>query len=263
MSKNKISCTIKHKEKDISPEKLSAKELAEFLLAFEKTIFLTARKSDPLINRETFLFGLTQINKGSVELSFQYSHPELVNQAINNVAKSINTQQLRLLPKESYEALTETIKVLDRLNSTATFAFGDESGTPTLVLDSESFLLEPKETLVTGESTLYGQLVRLGGRNEISADIKPLDDGQLIHCRLTQELARELSPKLYSDVGVNGIATWDINTYDIKNFTITEILPYEGTDIVNAMKNLAQALGQHYKDIDPDQHIKDLREDKE
>lgn len=259
MRNNKINCTLKHNNKDFSPDKLSAKDLADFIANFEKALFASTKKIDSSVSSENFLVSLTQIHKGSVQIEFTSTHP--TQAPIYLIAQSINTTTIGNLPREACESVQAITKTLHKLDCTASFGLQDGSE-PLLLLEGNTLIPDLRDFYITGETSLYGQLVKLGGRNEISADIKPLDNGQLIHCRLTQELAQELSPRLYQDIGVNGFATWDIETCDIKAFEIIEILPYQGTNISDAVENLAHNLVHTYKHIkDVHKYIQDLRGD--
>lgn len=102
--------------------------------------------------------------------------------------------------------------------------------------------------MIRGETQVYGVLERIGGADprftlRISAN-------ETLHGDLPQELAVELAPRLYSWVGLTGVAEWNPKTGDTESFRATGVLSYKGTPFRKAMDLLRQSVGEYWEDED-------------
>ena len=98
----------------------------------------------------------------------------------------------------------------------------------------------PRKCL-TGETAVYGTLIRVGGK-EPRARLE-LDNGQTISVDLSMEMARQLAPSLYRDVGLVGVAQWDVETGEIVAFSAETILDFRPQPIMDVFRRLAEVAG--------------------
>lgn len=114
---------------------------------------------------------------------------------------------------------------------------------------------------MVGETTLYGKIKRVGGEDPTIL-FKPFD-GNPLSCKTTKELAKEAGALLYSIVGINGIAEWDSDTLQIKDFKILEFTPYRETPIQKAFNGLREIIGDWIDGIeDVESFCNELRYEK-
>jgi hypothetical protein len=61
---------------------------------------------------------------------------------------------------------------------------------------------------------------------------------------------QELGGKLYTVVGLKGVAEWWAEDLSITRFLANEITDYRETPIAEAISRLRDAIGKYYRDID-------------
>jgi hypothetical protein len=116
---------------------------------------------------------------------------------------------------------------------------------------------EPNQT-ISGPTTLYGHLERIGGTVPKAA-IRLLSGSQFSNCSLSKELARRLAPRLYAEIGLIGNAVWNANTYDLISFEALDISPYTGTSVKKAIENLSALIGKSLVEANIEEKIEDFR----
>lgn len=253
---NTIKCIIEGS--NISPELLSAKELAELITALEHTLVATANKHSKNRSKE-FIISIVGINKGSLSLELKGNYVEETNEAIQAIGWAINKREFNRLTKDSVDGLKSIFNFLDKHKCKAKFCFSSE-GEPTAFLDPTIELPDSKQYQISGETTIYGQLIRVGG-------VKPratlrVAEGEDIFCDIKEHQVHQLASKLYQRVSLTGIASWDIDTYKILSFKVTDFEELEEVPIDKAIQDLAKTIGKYYEDVDdPIAYIQKLRSD--
>lgn len=116
----------------------------------------------------------------------------------------------------------------------------------------------PEPAKVRGETTLYGEVQRVGGATP-KVQFRSID-GDLIYCDATRELTREAAVRLYEQVGLRGEAEWDLKTLRVTSFTIEEILSFEDVGVPSAFAELREIVGRYFDEIsDVDAFVEQLR----
>lgn len=231
--------------KDISPEKVRAGDIGEIITAVEEMISLLIIKNHPSITRESILIGITNIRKGSVELQFSSQLPTLAMPAFTLIADSIATGKFNELPVGSVKAL-QTIATFTRKKHCIAELIA-LNGDPTILATiSPDTKIEPSP-LITGETVIYGQLIRVGGRTP-RAMIETVD-GQTIYCEVEKGLAKNLGEKLYSYVGLHGTAKWNANTLALEEFFIDDLTDYRDKKIFESTRDLSSLVGKYFSTI--------------
>jgi hypothetical protein len=128
---------------------------------------------------------------------------------------------------------------------------------PPLVGTSLEKSIEPKPVYITGETTLYGIVKRVGG-NTPTVLIQTLD-GNHISCQVDEILARKLGKSLYTKVGLIGIAKWNVADSAIKAFKIKKMTAYQETPLSEAFSRLSDEIGHDYNDIDAVSWVSTIR----
>lgn len=245
---------------DIAPEKVSAKELAEFIIALEKTLALTVAKHSGIKEEEDFFISLVGISKGSLNLQLASNHPYQANQAVKFLGDAFNKKIYNGFSRAITDELKPIRAFLDKHHSEARFCF-DTEGTTTLLLTPGFQLPDTKDFQIEGETTLCGELFRVGGIDPKAAlRIAPNED---VFCDISEELAHKLASSLYKRVSLTGVATWDIDTYKILAFEVEDFEELEDLPIDEVMSNAGDILRDTYKSIDPDKYVRKLRSDEE
>ena len=241
----------------VHPSGIRAGELGALLEAIEEALSITVIDQHPTLTKENLLIGLSAVEAGSIDLQFTTVLPELVVPAYEEVARAFRENDPSALPIASYPAFEKILRFAQK--NDAQIDLDILNGTPrhTLVTIPPNFTL-PKATYITGETTLYGELVRVGG-SEPKAEVKPIS-GKTLFCPFPKELASQLGQLLYTEISVTGQATWSADTYEIVEFKITALNEYRPALLTEAFAELRQVVGRYYDDIeDVTAYVSELR----
>lgn len=108
---------------------------------------------------------------------------------------------------------------------------------------------KPAQSHILKETTiLYGILIRIGGYTRPRAYMQFMD-GRKLSCSIQKRsLAVAMAARLYQNIGVRGIASWDRRDHTLLDFHIQELLPERDfpRDDANALKELADLVGKYY-----------------
>lgn len=121
----------------------------------------------------------------------------------------------------------------------------------------------PTNELVTaqGDTTIYGRLIRVGGVGPRATLLTP--DGKHLHVELSESMAVALasSGRLHEDVGIEGGATWRVDTWEILEFRAQRITAYrpDKTNLVETFEALAKAAGDRWEGVDAERFVAGLR----
>jgi len=259
MINSKDDITIKLTGEGISPEKVSAVDLAESIASFERALIPIIQKNEPntSLDADSVIISLINISKGSVALAFHSDLPS-IKPAFTEISSAIATNDTGILPDASRESLKNIRKLTKKRNFNVEFCLGDSilaKITPlTKIVESENIYVE-------GETTLYGTIKRVGGE-EPTVLIQLIDGNRLI-CKISKKLATKFGNLLYTQVGLIGIAKWNIADHSIEEFKITEITDYQKTPLPEAFSLLSREIGYYYKDVDPIDFVSKFRGDKD
>lgn len=116
----------------------------------------------------------------------------------------------------------------------------------------------PGQSHVLTETTiLYGVLIRIGGYSRPRAYLQFMD-GRKLSCSIQKRaLAVAMAARLYQNIGVRGVASWDKRDHTLLSFHIQELLPERDTprqgtakQDADALKGLADLVGKYYDNLD-------------
>lgn len=107
---------------------------------------------------------------------------------------------------------------------------------------------------VSGQTTLFGELKRVGGATAPKCMIRALGQRRAIYCALTQRQARVLARQLYQKVVLEGEAVWLRGCWDIVDFLVLRIVPYRKRSLAAARELLRNAGAERWDSV-PDSDI--------
>jgi hypothetical protein len=113
---------------------------------------------------------------------------------------------------------------------------------------------------VIGDTTIYGRVVgalltKDGGNVFIVSTI----DGAQVRCRGDKQTIRKLGRRLDEEVGLEGSATWDPDTLELREFRIVEVLSYEAKPVDEIRSAAREA--KVFDDVSADDFIEIFRGD--
>lgn len=244
----------------MTPRLVRSRDLAQLIEAVEEMIAAEVAASNEDIKKEQIIIGLADVLPGSVTLAFASSTDKLTTPALEKIAHSVKTNDFYALPEDSIQSLKVISKFSQAKKCTAEiFAVnGDKKLLAAITPETRIQDYEP----IKGETIIYGVVTRVGGAKEDSPTIQVRTiEGRLLYCAANKKNAKIAAQRLYQQIGLIGIAEWDVKTHEIKAFTVTGFSSYEMTPLSEAVESISQNYGQHFDEIDDvNEFVRELRE---
>lgn len=115
---------------------------------------------------------------------------------------------------------------------------------------SEVYAIAQEHQPIKGETTLYGTVVHVDSAVEGDSIVQVRTiEGSLLHCTINQSDAKIVAQRLHEQIGLIGIAEWDVKTYEVTAFTVTEVSDYEKNPLSEAVESISQGYGQYFDAI--------------
>jgi hypothetical protein len=240
----------------MSPGKIRSKEIAEVIESVEDMIASVVVREYPELKKETIVVGLKRIREGSIGLEFSPNLIELTLPATHRITKSIKENDFGVLPSNTLNSLRKLSAFTRRYQCNAEFLEQNGRVESLAVMTPETRI--PDVYPLSGETTIYGEITRVGGA-EPKIQFKTFDD-QVIYCSTSRIVAKKAGAKLYSKVGLYGLAEWNSETFEIENFHVIDISGYEEVPLSEAFDELTGLIGDSFDNIeDVDQFVSELR----
>jgi hypothetical protein len=117
-----------------------------------------------------------------------------------------------------------------------------------------------KSIFVVGETSITGEVQRVGGATDVRCALRVAFQQRLLFCKVDNtETARKLGDCLYKPVTANGCARWVRGTWRIRSFTITSVNPFKQGSILDAFEALYDAGGNGWDGVEnPEQYIEEV-----
>lgn len=238
--------TFTVKYSGVFPDSIPLSELKDYLAIVEDLVL--GLWKDEGIKSELPRISLINIEKGSTGFHFATTDPEEVIPLANAGFSKVAEGQFDSLPVRCQTAARKLAEASQRWGEAK--VYNGEKYVVTIPANLEC--PKVKSQPVYGPTVLYGKLRSVGGRTPAAWIV--CDSGKAVKCTLTEQLARQIAPKIYSRVGVEGIAEYNPEDWSITSFQIKKILDYEGTSISKALKNLFIASPEAWA------HVSDVNE---
>ena len=129
-------------------------------------------------------------------------------------------------------------------------------------IDGDSYSILAATAFVTGESSIYGYLERVGGATEQRCGLRlPNQLRKMVYCTVdTEELIRKLGQHIYENVLVSGTVTWFRKSWRVKHINIIDFEPSKSGSILETLDRIYEAGGKAWDDIDdPEALIAEMR----
>ena len=101
---------------------------------------------------------------------------------------------------------------------------------------------------ITGETIIYGEIQRVGGTEP--KIVLRLTSGDLFSLDVSRDVAKNLSPRLYSQVGLRGTATWSYSDNKLLQFEVESLTEYEESSIADSFNQLRGVIGKYWDEIE-------------
>ncbi len=236
-----------HIDGQIHPTTLDAGDLATILGAWSDAVRAAGtRRKFP---KEAVRFSVSDIAEGSVglPLTFQVDDTaELLLEEVRNWVKS----RLVDIPRGMRGSIATLRDICHRLNISTWI--GSLSGLRAVVEPDDATM----PANVAGETTLYGEVVRVGGeRPAVRIDTIY---GPVTCSDVSEELARSAARQLYQSVRIVGHAEWSAENLELTRFDLTSLEPVFLADPMTTIAELSEKYGDRLSG-DSDSILRELR----
>jgi hypothetical protein len=237
----------------IKPGSIRSRDIAEVIDALESILALIVERDQPQtgLKQEEIIIGLTALEAGSLRMQFQTeeTYKPFVHSAYQKLSEAVANRQFDLLPFSAIEKLRAIRRITIDTQAKAELGWFNGTFHRLATLDRD-VIISAISRQVVGMTTLYGDVLRVGGESTPSVKLK-LIDGTTITCLIAgnavkkRQIARALARKLYDEVGVRGAATWDDQGWTLQRFEIESVLDYEKTPLIQAAEQFRQQFGAY------------------
>lgn len=125
---------------------------------------------------------------------------------------------------------------------------------------TQEYPLEKSSASIRGATTIYGELLRVGGVTP-KAMIRIPGSNYPLNINIgSKELAKSLAPRIYEQVGLSGEAVWESENMQIVDFTASSLVEFKEAGVADVFRRLRDVAEDDFKNIDAVGFIESLRE---
>jgi hypothetical protein len=241
------------------PGTVKSRELAEVIRSVEEMIASVVPYQNSSYEKDQIVVGLASVQGGSIRLGFKSLLAPVVVMAYFSVANAVKTENFSTLPPDSRNALKKIVTFTRNHQCVAELLSPHDdtliaSITPTTTVDTPG--------LVRGETTLYGRILRVGGKTPHV--MFETVSGATIYCDTSFKLAQELGHRLYEFAEISGTALWDPTVWHVREFRIESFVPSGEKTAEETIAELSRLVGRYFEDVDDvESYVSSIRSEPE
>jgi len=234
------------------------KAIADYLVVVEEIVAAVAEEERPDLQlKKRGALGLTSLQGGSVRIAYTAQNP-IVGVVLRKIGRVVDLEDWTSLSSDANEKIQKLVKLNRTHNSKTEIRECQNNNALLALFTPETGITE--QHYIVGTTTLYGELLRIGGENPPTAQIRLARSMSLTCDVKTTELASKMAARLYEEIGVRGTAKWDVESREIKAFRVEELTEYNKTSLSSAFESLREVAGKYYEEIeDVNAFVADLR----
>ncbi len=208
----------------VRPETVRASEVAKIATEVEAMLESFASAIGLELPSEVPV-SLIDIQDGSDRLKFSMTVALVPLVAL--LVTAINNHSFDEVPRDAYRHLHALSAWGSDRRWAIEFVPDSRSGLTGATLEPDSVLPPPPPSpIVKGDTTLYGRVVRVGGKETPTARVVPLQGGPDVTVTFKSEsLAKRAARYLYETVGVEGVASWEAETGQVCGLVAARLFP--------------------------------------
>lgn len=233
--------TIRLIKEDLTPNKMRVEDFAAVIVSYVDVLRSVAKDLNLLPEGQDLECAVTGIFPGSVtaEMVGIGDSETAVFEAVNDFLSHVEQGDFYSYSRGTKAKIREFSKCLKKQDVKA-----EIPGESRFIEIDFSKLVIPPAT-VEGRTYLYGELVTIGGKDpNIHIDLP--EYGKLMKCTASRKIIRELANRIYTVIGVSGIAEYDLQTMELTNFIVEDILPYDESKREESFARLTELISKYY-----------------
>ncbi|WP_148560738.1 hypothetical protein [Zobellia galactanivorans] len=240
---------------EIEPSKVTANEFAKLVASYENALLSVLNNGKPKKNSVDFI-SVVSVKNESLTIEAQ-PHTLEVKEAANTINKAIKNKTFNRLPYDAVDSLSVLQSFVNKHKCRALLNGIDDI--ESAEINEDSGIQISDSLYFKGKTTVYGKIMRIGG-SEPKVRIKT-DDGIYLSVVVSKEVAKELSPNLYSRIGIKGTGKWKKYNNELEEIKAESFVIISDEPLTKKLKGLSEIIGDYWKNIDnPDDYIASIRE---
>lgn len=255
----KLTFQARMKGFGVQPDSVPAREVAAFISNFEAAIVATAKANGLSLPEDQMeaVVSLVEIGEGSNTLKFAVLSTAFLAAGI--VSSAIATRRYEEIPKLAQEAMAKVSDQADARGWTVEILPDESEIVRGAEISPENPVPHPIEPFIEGVTTVYGICMRVGGADP-RAEIRT-HKGQLLYIKINHLLAKQLAGRLYEEVGIEGEATWNADTWKMVEFKAIRLNEYQPVDLVEAFEEIARLTAGAWDGVDAVSFVEEIRDE--
>lgn len=243
----------------IAPERIPIRTLSDTMQAVQA--LANGRGFTTPEERKTASIGLLKITRGSAGFQCVAPHP---SEALNylRLAGTLLAPGSKI-SDDTHEFILQPVETLSRiahsLQCRILLCPPRKRDEPFAVIDDQTYVRVSEGVFVHGDTSIRGQIKRVGGATNIRCALRLPDRAELLYCDVASgETARKLGQHLYQNVVAVGVATWFSRSWRLHSFKIQDIYQPKEQPVTKAFEELYEAGGKVWAEIeDPEAYLRE------
>lgn len=238
----------------INPDKVLPSEISELITEFENALLCTIKDTHPEIDTKILLFSLKEIKNESLGIHFktlaENTLPDIRSVVVSSymlIATSIQTSDYSHLGQGALQSLKKLSNFSKKHQCNGQFI---KNGETISVFTPKTEIKERKPTLIRSDVTIYGEVTDIGSNIHLK-----LNEGYTVIFDVDKQTSKLLSSKLWEQIGVRGVAKWDVETFRITEFKLSSILDYSQSSISETFAQLRNITSDVWDKLNNDNEI--------
>lgn len=245
------------------PQDVPASDLADFIQYFDVAIRAELSVADPGTGVEKQsrtdepTISLIAISEGSDRLHFAVAVRAIP--AISRISQSLASQSFQSLARSTWQALYEMSQITKRRSWGLRVCGNPALSIQEAVVPAGSEVPPPEDLpAITGITSLRARVIRAGGAKP-KAELRVPNRSSLLYVDVSEADARFLGQRLYEQVVLEGVATWDSETWAVREFSVTRVTAYRPGGVGDAFRALAEVSGGVWDQVDAFDFVRKIR----
>lgn len=240
------------------PDQVSVRTLAEVLTGIDATIAEVVKSSGLAVPPDGPTLSLVDVDEGSDVLTF--SILDDVAPAVSTISGAISRGAYSDLPRAAHKELFEVAQRVLGSGWGLEILGNPEAGIPPSRISPDRGVSPPPDPdVVRGTSTLLARCLRVGGATTPKAEVRVVQGGRALNLTVSESLAKQLGGRLYEEVLLQGEAVWELPSWRLVDFKVSEILDFDRTSPAEAFQELSKKAGDAWDEVDALEFVRQQR----
>jgi len=236
----------------IKPEDVPLSMLNDAMMAFQRLASEMSGLADDELQARQFM-QLLNVRRGSAAYQFLMDSPGTVTDQLRLVGHALKEPLEHDFDEPTITPIMRLSRIARRLRCDITIEVPhgrrDHDVLATIRPNSYSELWS--SIFVRGETSVSGNLQRVGGAQEMKCALRVPNRPRLLICKISSSnLARDLGRYLYENITVTGPARWIRTTWTLRTLTVQSFETPKNGSVLEALDRAWDAGADAWDDID-------------